>query len=127
MTRSELATLLKRGRSRFKRSEPSKRTEDGITFDSIAELKRYRELKLLRAKGDVKWFIRQPLFDLAGVKYRADFLVVEPDVRGGVTISVEEVKGKYKGRFRTEALRTWTRNVKQVREIYGIDVELIER
>lgn len=108
---------------RFSRSPKAERTEDGITFDSKAELERYRELKRWKEWGRAKWFIRQPLFDLAGVKYHADFLVVWWDGR----VVVEEVKGKYTGRFRAEALRRWKRNAAQVKELYGVEIELVER
>lgn len=108
---------------RFSRSPKSDRTEDGIVFDSKAELVRYRELKLARSSCLVLWFIRQPLFDLAGVKYHADFLIVE---HCGL-VRVEEVKGRFKGKFRADALRRWKRNAAQVKQIYGVTVELIER
>ena len=123
MTGAEFKALMKKQRSRYKRSDPAKRTADGMVFDSIAEMTRYRELRYSRDSGLVKWFIRQPRFDLAGAKYHADFLIVWPDG----SISVEDVKGKYSGRFRSEALRTFSRNRKQVMQLYGIDVELVER
>lgn len=123
---------LRKGKPRFHRSEKADRTEDGITFDSKAELERYQELKMLKATGHIKGFHRQPLFDLAGVKYHADFQIIWPF--GGlpvpkecVFVTYEEVKGKYKGPFRAEALRRWKRNAAQVKELYGVNVELVER
>lgn len=63
---------------------------DGIRFASKAEAARYSELKLLQQAGQVRWFIRQPSFDLpAGLRYVADFLVVWEDG----TVAVEDVKG----------------------------------
>lgn len=109
---------------RIKRSPPADRSEDGITFDSKAELKRYRELKEIRSSGAIRWFVRQPLFDLAGARYHADFLIVW--ISGEVT--VEEVKGrKYVGAIYTESLRRFKRNAAQVSTLYGVEVELVER
>lgn len=74
---------------------------DGIRFDSKAEAKRYRELKLLKQAGDIKDFILQPKFVLIpaekgpdgktrrAVHYVADFLVTYPDGKR----EVEDVKG----------------------------------
>jgi len=67
------------------------RTEvDGISFPSKAEANRYKELKLLQSVGRVKWFIRQPSFDVGPqIRYVADFLVLWLDG----TVTVEDVKG----------------------------------
>ena len=70
---------------------------DGLRFSSKAEAKRYSELKLLQASGQVRWFIRQPRFDLPdGITYVADFLVVwaadELSFEPG-QVTVEDVKG----------------------------------
>lgn len=117
------STLKRKHRPRFRRSPPEDRTEDGIVFASKVELKRYRELKVSRAAGAIKWFIRQPMFDLMGAKYTADFLIV--GTHG--TVSVEEVKpSNISPRFRDEALRRWRRNAKQVKAVYGVDVKLVE-
>ena len=91
-------------------------------------MKRYRELRALRNRGNVSWFIRQPRFDLSGVRYTADFLIVwrEPSVNGSF-VTVEEVKpSNLAPRFREQALRAWRRNTKQVKEMYGIDITLVE-
>jgi hypothetical protein len=118
----------RKGRSLFRRSAPEDRTADGITFASKAEMKRYRELKALRARGNVAWFIREPRFDLLGCRYSADFLIVwtQPSVKGS-SVTVEEVKpANLKPRFREQALRAWRRNAAMVKEAYGIDVTLVE-
>jgi hypothetical protein len=70
---------------------------DGHRFASKAEAARYSELKLLQASGQVRWFIRQPRFDLPdGITYVADFLVVwcadELSFEPG-QVTVEDVKG----------------------------------
>lgn len=50
---------------------------DCIRFDSKAEANRFRKLLLLKKGGILKYFIRQPIFDIGGgVKARADFLNV---------------------------------------------------
>ena len=70
---------------------------DGLRFSSKAEAARYSELKLLQAANQVRWFIRQPRFDLGnGIVYVADFLVVwEANERSfePVHVTVEDVKG----------------------------------
>lgn len=74
---------------------------DGVTFDSIAEARRYQELKLLETAGEIKHLVLQPVFELqpkfkdaegktvAAVKYIADFRYVD---ELGYWI-VEDVKG----------------------------------
>lgn len=101
------------------RSKREDRTEDGIVFDSKSELMRYRELKKLQEQGFIEFFIRQPTFDLAGVTYKADFLIVWN--RPAVPVTVEDVKAPH-----PEVLRRFRRNQKQVRELYGIEVEMVE-
>lgn len=88
-----------------------KTTVDGITFDSKKEADFYTRLTRLQAAKAVSWFIRQVPFDLpGGVKYRADFLVV--DQHQGVI--VYDVKG-----YRTEVYRLKKR---QVEALYGIKI-----
>lgn len=71
---------------------------DGIRFDSMAEARRYSELKLLVKAGQITDFERQPLYDLfvpghgtgEPVKigyYRADFRY-----KVGDTVVVEDLK-----------------------------------
>lgn len=69
----------------------NRKTElDGITFDSQAEARRYRELQSLQKAGEIRWFSRQPSFLLPGdIRYRPDFIVCG---RQG-EIYVEDVKG----------------------------------
>ena len=74
---------------------------DGITFDSAAEARRYRELLLLQSAGEIadlkvqpEWVL-QPSFKrgkrtIRAIKYRADFSYTE--VSTGLAI-VEDVKG----------------------------------
>lgn len=86
---------------------------DGIKFDSKKEAGRYSELVLLKAKGAIRWFIRQPTFHLpGGVTYRADFLIVWNAGNGHSDATVEDVKG-----FKTAMYRLKKR---QVESIYGV-------
>lgn len=134
------AALKKPGRSRFARSKPEDRTWGGVTYASKGEMELAKQLERERLKKPGIWWVRQPVFDLAGVQYRPDFLVVRPanvlvptgndfefflNPRSAVT--VYEIKPALKpGRFRDEALRTFRRNQAQVQALWGITVELIE-
>jgi len=81
-------------------------TEDGYTFDSIAEYNRYRELKIMQNNGDIQSlvvhpsFLLQEPFDYNGkrinaIRYEADFSYIE---NGAVV--VEDVKGVQTDVFR---------------------------
>jgi len=64
---------------------------DGIRFDSKAEARRYRELKLLQHTESISGFGLQPSFIIGPeIRYRPDFIVC--DKHGKVW--VEDVKGK---------------------------------
>lgn len=67
------------------------RTEvDGRSFASKLEARRYKQLRLMWATGEIRWFTCQVPFHLApDVKYVADFLIVYADGR----VVVEDVKG----------------------------------
>ena len=73
-----------------------RRTADGITFDSMAEMKRYRELKMLEKSGVISSLELQPKFLLIpktekggrAVYYKADFKYI----KNGKTV-YEDVKG----------------------------------
>lgn len=77
-----------------------KTTIDGITFDSVAEARRYQQLKLLKRAGDITDFTLQPEYVIYDgftrdgkkyrpIVYRGDFLITYPDGRQ----VVEDVKG----------------------------------
>lgn len=85
---------------------------DGKRFPSKLEGRCYEGLKLRQKAGDVRWFIRQPRFELeGGVVYAADFLAV---AREGV--EVLDATGKM--------TQTKANKLKQVKARYGIDVIL---
>lgn len=74
---------------------------DGITFDSQAEFRRYRELKLMQSAGIISGLEVHRRFELiAGIKYEADFVYLE---RGAPTLTVEDVKGAITAEFRIKA------------------------
>jgi hypothetical protein len=66
---------------------------DGVTFDSKAEAKRYGELKLLQAAGEIKGLELQPRYDITindkfCAFYKADFRYIRDSA-----MVVEDVKG----------------------------------
>ena len=103
----------------------SEKTEvDGILFDSRKEAKRYKELKLMQAAGEIKKLRLQPEFELIPrykkgghvirrTVYRADFEYYD---QAGRRI-VEDVKG-----YKTEVYRL----KKKMLEYKYQDIELRE-
>jgi hypothetical protein len=75
---------------------------DGYRFDSLAEARRYRELKLLEKAGEIRYLLVHPRYaildkftDSAGRKHRAivyeaDFSYVETATGAN---AVEDIKG----------------------------------
>jgi hypothetical protein len=108
------------GKPRLARSKPADRTLDGMTFDSRAELTRYRELQALKLTGEVRYFLRQPRFDLLGATYRADFQIFWTDGR----VTYEDVKGSGSPRFVVDRFK---RSARQVAVLYGVEVEVVRR
>ena len=107
---SELRDLLDKKKSSKYRNNITE--ADGIKFHSKKEAKYYLQLKNEQNCGVVKWFIRQPMFDLpGGTKYRADFLVVYSNNR----IQIVDVKG--------HRLKEFIRAKKQVEALYPITIE----
>jgi len=89
---------------------------DGIKFDSKAEAKRYKELKMLSSTGVIADLNLQPRYDLVinGVKcgfYKADF--VYWDVENNCSV-VEDVKGMKTPVYRLKK--------KLMFAIHGIDI-----
>jgi hypothetical protein len=103
--------LARQGRTRRKfGNQPS--VVDGQRFDSRREAETYRQLKLRREAGEVKWFLRQTRFDLpGGVIYRADFLVYFGGERG---VEIWDSKG--------HASATYKIKRRQVEAIYGVEI-----
>lgn len=91
-----------------------KAVRDGITFHSKKEAKRYDELVLLKASGEVLFFLRQVPFHLPGnVKYLCDFMVFWADG----TASVEDIKGM--------KTATYIMKKKMVESLYPIQIKEI--
>jgi len=132
LTREEAARLLpnlRRLRKRGNKFHAEVTVVDGIKFPSKKEAARYVELKALKAAGEVKWFIRQPRFDLpGGVVAVFDFLIIwrcNPvptfplpfaETGGLCLVTVEDVKGR--------DMPSGIRNRKQVLAVHGVEVEL---
>jgi hypothetical protein len=84
---------------------------DCIKFRSKKEATFYRSLKILQAKGHVKYFHRQVAFDLPGnTKYYVDFQVFNKDG----TTTYFDVKGR--------RLKEYIRNKKQVEALYPVEI-----
>lgn len=84
---------------------------DQIRFPSIAEGEYYRQLKLRRRAGDVRYFLMQVPFTLPGpVRVRVDFM----EVLASGEIRYIDVKGK--------VTQAFVRNCKQVKRIFGVDI-----
>ena len=95
---------------------------DGITFASLAEANRYRQLKLLRAHGAIRNLELQPIFPIVvnGAKvgkYSADFRYERAGKGGAWTTVTEDVKGFETAVFRLKA--------KLVLALYGVRIELV--
>lgn len=112
---------------RIQRSSPDKRTQDGIVFDSIAEMKRYSDLKLLLRSGAISRLQYQPKFDLrvgdAHIAYYSpDFTYLDTN---GVPI-VEDVKGwkvsKKTGKMLPRVNREFGLKVRLMKACFGLDV-----
>ena len=94
---------------------------DGIEFASKREAKRYAELKLLERSGEITHLETQPkyTFTVNGVKintYTADFRYVRDDG----TLVVEDVKSAP-----TAKKRDFRRNLKMMKALFDIDVQVV--
>jgi hypothetical protein len=89
----------------------TKRTCDGIVFDSTVEYQRYLELKLLQHAGEIRDLECHPSFELQrsfridgkterAIKYTADFQYIERE-----RVVVEEVKSAHTRTDRAYSIR----------------------
>ena len=100
--------MMLKGRSKY---NAIKTVVDGITFDSKKESKRYMDLKLLQAAGEVLYFLRQVPIRIPKITtYWVDFQVFWSDGR----VTYEDVKG-----IRTTV---YTLKKKLVEEMYPIKI-----
>jgi len=93
-------------------------TVDGFRFDSLAEAKRYGELKLLERNGDISGLKVHPVFpvEIAGRPICKVILDFRYEDKNGDEV-FEDVKGK------DTALSRLKR--KMVEAVYNIDVEIV--
>jgi hypothetical protein len=98
---------------------------DNIRFDSKLEARRYGELKLLQAAGQVEYFLMQVPFNLpGGIVYRLDFFIkwrstlLRPPI-----LTAEDCKGMRTGASADNRLAINKR--KTVKALYGIDIILV--
>ena len=106
---------------------------DGILFDSQLEMRRYKELKLLKAANQIAYFLRQVPFHLpGGITSRIDFMVVYLAVggSGAHVIEYEDCKAgagkRSKGRY-NDADRVGVNKRKQIKALYGVEVKLVTK
>lgn len=108
---------------------PSCGRMDTINFDSMAEAKRFGELRLLEKAGQITELKLQPRYELranGGRKigtYVADFRYLDTERGGGVV--VEDVKGGGENGYVDTDLARWKRAHCQAE--YGFEVQIIKR
>ena len=94
---------------------------EGQPYDSKAELAFEMRLRLLKAQGQVAFWLHQVPFRLkSGIVYRLDFLVMIPD-RHGILFyrpAFVDIKGVLTPTSRVK--------IREVEAIYGIKIELIK-
>jgi len=105
---------------RYPVAPKEERTAGGIPFHSKAEMARWRELCTMQQFGDVVYFHRQVPFDLAGIVYRCDFMILWPMPDGAVRVTYEDVKCK-NWEARPDA-RAFKQHRAQVAQLYHVDV-----
>lgn len=88
---------------------------DGMRFDSKAEAKYYKKLKVLQLGGELVFFLRQVPFHLpGGVKYVVDFQEFWADG----TVVFTDVKGMETSEFKTKK--------KLVESLYPIRINVVK-
>lgn len=109
---------------RYTKYKNKKTDVDGIIFDSKAEAKRYKELKVMEKAGLIKCLVLQPKFLLQDrfkcrgkmyrkIEYIADFKYIEVETNKTI---VEDVKGVETDVFKLKK--------KLFLKLYGQDCEL---
>ena len=116
---------------RYQKSDPSKRTADGIVFDSIAEMERCEGLKLLQRDGIIREVRYQTHYDLVVndlkiCTYTADFTYIDAATN---QVHVEDVKGfkrsKKTGKMLPRVNREFGIKKKLMKALFDIDVEVV--
>ena len=85
----------------------------GREYASAKEARRAAELDLMMKAGQIVGWVAQFRVPLEGGTYVADFLVIQKDG----TWSIEDVKSPP-----TRRLQSYRRNVRAVKERYGVDI-----
>lgn len=100
-----------------------KATVDGITFDSMAEAARYKELTLMERAGIITELHRQPVFDLIpdfrcnGHYYRRTRYIADFSYKENGLLVVEDVKGvRTKEYLIKRKLMAWIHGI-EIREV----------
>lgn len=89
---------------------------DGMKFDSRHEAAVYQALMLRVHAGELLCVLRQVPFDLPGnIRYFADFVTILPDMR---VEAVMDAKSEA-----TRQNRVYINKKKQVKALYGIDIQ----
>ena len=96
--------------------------EDGYTFDSLAERKRYRELKQMEQAGEIEYLKLQPRYPLkvqgtVVATYVGDFLYRDLTTYPHRWV-VEDVKGVKTPVYRLKK--------KLVKALYGIEIQEVQ-
>ncbi len=100
-----------------------RRVYEGQPYDSKAELAFEMRLRLLKAQGQVAFWLHQVPFRLkSGIVYRLDFLVMIPDRPRNCVWSYRPAFVDIKG-YLTSTSRV---KIREVEAIYGIKIELIK-
>jgi hypothetical protein len=114
------------------RSDKSKRTADGIVFDSIPEMKRYQELRDLQRTGVITKLQIHPTFDIRWPTNDAHLCYLTPDfsyiTKETNELVVEDVKGTKrtkKGNLRPRVEREFGLKRKLLLAAFGIDLKII--
>lgn len=121
--RAQVAAKIEREAARAKapaKKAPKYRAQpvevDGWRFDSKLEARRYVQLRDARARGEIRYFLRQvPLHLAPGSKYVVDFVVCLADG----TLEYEDTKGVETPNSRTKRL--------VAERLYGITVRVLTR
>lgn len=124
LTEEEYAELMRR-RSGAENARPTPKnrpkygnrrvTVDGVKFDSQKEADTYMGLLGMYRAGELRLLIRQAPFDLpGGIRYVADFVSVDNEGR----VRVIDTKSPITARN-----RTYINKKKQMKAIWGIDIE----
>ena len=109
--------------------------DDGITFDSVTEHRRYLELRMLQRAGEISKLQAHPQFvfivnEITVGKYRPDFYYLRPlGTSGGQEAVCEDVKGWKRsaktGRLLPRVDRDFSLRRNLMLACFGLKVEIV--